>query len=217
MTYMDYVIDYIKKYPTGQPIYSGDISKKLSVRFQVNDKQANAAVAVAVKRIIDNNLMSNLRCYQKGIYYLTAYTPFGEIGISKEQLIADKYLLPNKGYESGYTVMHRLGLTSQMPKERVIITNNANNGTRKDEKLDVIIRPPKVRVTAKNKDYLQMLDVLELMDRAPVDYIEPYKLIAGHIKKVGLDYVKLLEIADIYYGKTTVINLAHTAREKYLN
>ena len=212
MTYMDYVIDYIKKYPTGQPIYSGDISKKLSVRFQVNDKQANAAVAVAVKRIIDNNLMANLRCYQKGIYYLTVYTPFGEIGISKEQLIADKYLLPNKGYESGYTVMHRLGLTSQMPKERVIITNNANNGTRKDEKLDVIIRPPKVRVTAKNKDYLQMLDVLELMDRAPIDDEKPYKVIADYIKKNKLEYGKLLEIADVYYGKTTVLNLAHTAR-----
>ena len=35
--------------------------------------------------------MPELRCYQKGVYYRTAATPFGEIGINKEQLIADKY------------------------------------------------------------------------------------------------------------------------------
>lgn len=214
MTYTDHVIEYIKGLNTGYPIYSSNISKSLSSHYGMEYKDANAAVAVAMKRIMDGKLIPNLRCYQKGVYYLTSVTPFGEIGINKEQLIADKYLLPNEGYESGYTVMHRLGLTSQMPKERVIITNNAKNGTRKDAKLDVVISPPKVKVTEKNKEYLQTLDVLELMDKAPVDDIEPYKLIAGHIKKSGLDYVKLLEIADIYYGKNTVINLAHTARNR---
>ena len=50
-------------------------------------------------------------------------TPFGEVGINKEQLIADKYLLPNIGYETGFTVMHQLGLTSQMPRQRILAPN----------------------------------------------------------------------------------------------
>ena len=60
---------------------------------------------------MDGAVLPELRCYQKGIYYRTSVTPFGEVGINKEKLIADKYLLPNIGYETGFTVMHQLGLT----------------------------------------------------------------------------------------------------------
>ena len=51
------------------------------------------------------------------------------------------------------------------------------------------------------------------MDKAPIDAEHPYSVIANHIHKLKLQYEKLLFLADRYYNKNTVIQLAHTAGE----
>lgn len=81
-----------------------------------------------------------------------------KLELIKNGWIADKYLLPDIGYETGLTVLHYMGLTSQMPRERVLATNAAKDCARMDKKLGIVIRPPKAPVTAENKDYLQMLE-----------------------------------------------------------
>ena len=121
-TYVDFTCDILKKEAVGTPIYTNHVAQQLGTAYQLEDKEAAAATAVAFKRIMDGAVLPELRCYQKGIYYRTTVTPFGEVGINKEQLIADKYLLPNIGYETGFTVMHQLGLTSQMPRQRILAT-----------------------------------------------------------------------------------------------
>lgn len=213
-TYTTFVCEQMKKVPTGTPIYTGRISKSMAIAYDLNEKDAAAAVAVAVKRIMDGGIIPELRYYQKGVYYRTSITPFGETGINKEQLIADKYLLPDIGYETGLTILHYMGLTSQMPRERVLVTNVAKECMRTDKKLGVVIRPPKTPVTAENKDYLQLLDTLELLKKAPVDVEHPYEIIAEHIQRKGLQYKTLLAIADQYYNRNTILNLAHTASMK---
>lgn len=160
---------------------------------------------------MDTHIVSDLRFYQKGIYYKTSVTPFGEVGIDKEQLIADKYILPHIGYETGYTVLYRLGLTAQMPRERLIATNIAKNCARTDKRLGVTIRPPKVTVTAENKAYLQVLDVLDLLEKAPVDEEQLYAIIPAHIQNKHLQYSELLAFADSHYNQNTVLQLARTA------
>ncbi|MGN1026599.1 MAG: hypothetical protein ACI4P4_09360 [Faecousia sp.] len=211
MNYVDFTCDTLKKANVGMPIYTKQVANQLGVAFQLDGKEAAAATAVAVKRIMDGKLIPELSRYQKGIYYLTAATPFGEVGINREQLIADKYLLPNIGYETGFTVMHRMGLTSQMPCQRVLVTNMAKDCMRTDKKLGVTIRPPKVTVTAANKAYLQVLDLLEMLDKAPVDEEHPYEIISRHIRVQNLQYGILLAIADGHYNKNTILHLAHTA------
>ncbi len=210
-TYVDFVCERLKKISAGIPIYTRQIAEEIAADYHLPEKEAAAAAAVAVKRIMDRKMMPDLRCYQKGIYYRTAVTPFGEVGVNKERLIADKYLLPDIGYETGLTVLHKLGLTSQIPRERVLATNAAKECMRADKKLDVMIRPPKVTVTAENKDYLQVLDVLDLMEKAPVDEEQPYRIIAEYIRKKELNYQTLLALADRYYNRNTVLRLAHTA------
>lgn len=213
MTYMEFVRDGLRDYQTGQPIYTGDVAAKLAAQFRLPPKEASAAVAVAFKRIMDSGAIPLLRFYQKGVYYLTEETPFGEVGIDKERLIADKYLLPDNGYETGAAMLHRLGLTSQLPRERCLATNKAIDCARMDTKLGVLIRPPKTKIDSHNKAYLQLLDVLDLMDKAPVDAPRPYALLANYIQRAGLRYDLLLSLADRYYSKRTIIQLAHTAGE----
>ena len=211
MTYAEFITNCIKKEKPRQPIYIGDLAKRVATAFQIETPKANAAVSVAMKRLIDQKRVSNLRYYQKGIYFLTVRTPFGEAGIDKDALIWRKYLAHDIGYETGYTVLYRLGLTTQLPKERTIVTNRAKDGQRDDRNLDVVIRPPKVQVNAQNKRYLQFLDVLELMDKAPVDAETPYRILAQYLNRCGLHYQELLALADRYYSQKTVLKLGHIA------
>ncbi len=211
MTYMDFTLNLLEQIPIGKPIYTSRIAEKLAKQFTLGSKEAAAATSVAVKRIMDADLIPDLRFYQKGIYFKTVVTPFGERDIDRNCLIADKYLLPDKGYETGLILLHHIGLTTQIPKNRVIATNIAKECSRTDKKLGVTIKPPKVMITADNKLYLQALDALELMDKAPVDADRPYEVLAKFIIKNNLAYKMLLFYADHYYNKATIIQLAHTA------
>lgn len=213
MTYTEFICNQLNGFQTGQPIYTGNIAVRLAAEYELQQKEAAAATAVAFKRIMDDKNIPNLRFYQKGIYYLTTDTLFGEVSIDKERLIADKYLLPDAGYETGYTMLHRIGLTSQLPRERCLATNKATDCARMDRKLGVMVRPPKTTVNGTNKAYLQFLDVLDLMDKAPVDAEQPYALLANYIHQAGLEYELLLSLADRYYSKKTILQLAHTASE----
>ena len=211
MTYTEYVEKCISQKPIAEPIFTTEISKKMEECFQIPRAKAAAATSVAVKRIMDRNTIPALRFYQKGVYYKTMVTPFGEMGIDKEKLIAHKYLNPNQGYDTGCGLLYKLGLTTQMPNERLIATNAARECVRRDEKLNVCICPPKTKITADNKAYLQILDALEQMDYAPIDTEEPYQTLANHIQRLHLQYGTLLSLADQYYPQRTIMQLAHTA------
>ena len=214
MTYAEYVRNYLKHQEQGAPIYTDEIADAIAADYEIDKKKAAAATAVAIKRIMDKGELPDLRCYQKGVYYRTVVTPFGEIGISREKLIADKYLLPDNGYETGLRLLHHMGLTTQMPAEHLLATNVARDCVRFDSKLGVSICPPKAPVNAENKAYLQTLDALDLLDKAPVDAQNPYAILADHIHKNGLQYEILLYYADRFYNRKTIIRLAHTASQK---
>lgn len=209
--YMDFLIEIIEKNNTGTPIYTSVLAEMLAREYALPVKKAAAATAVAVGRILENDRIENLRYYQKGIYYRTKETAFGEVGINKEQLIADKYLNENCGYEGGLAMLQIIGLTTQVPKERVIITNKAGEYARKDKKLGIIIKPPKTKINAENKDYLRTLDILDAMKTAPIDAENPYGIIAKFISEKKLEFKVLLAMADQFYNQATVLELAHTA------
>lgn len=214
MTYCDYIVKYIKNCPLSAPIYVADIGNMVKKDYSLPADKANAAVAVAMKRIMDRKQIPDLRFYQKGIYFRAEVTPFGETGIDKESLIVRKYLDNDQGYETGTRLLYKIGLTTQLPNTRLIATNTAKECLRRDEKLNVSVCPPKVVVTKENKDYLQLLDVLEMLDRTPIDVEDPYRLLAAYIDKKGLRYDLLLAFADKYYPQRTILQLAKTASEK---
>ena len=106
---------------------------------------------------------------------------------------------------------YRLGLTTQMPNERILASNRAGDCARIDKKLGIVVRPPKVEINADNKQYLKILDVLDILDKAPVDAEHPYKIIGAYIERLGLEYVRLLALANNYYNRNTILQLAHVA------
>lgn len=212
-TYKDFIKENIINKETGKPIYLADIAKGLAAEFDIPLAKAQAATSVAIKRLIDNNEIPCLRAYQKGIYYITAITPFGETKIDKESIIRDKYVKDGNGYEYGPYALYKLGLSTQLPNQREIVCNNAYECRRKDKKLDVWIKPPRAVITDDNKAYLMILDVIDVMEKYPVDAENPYKLIAEHINRNNLKYDKLLALSDKHYNAGTTVKLAHVAGE----
>ena len=214
MTYTEFIHNYIEQQEQGTPIYISEVANTVAEKYGIDRKKAAAATSVAVKRIIDSDVLADLRCYQKGIYYRTVATPFGELEINKETLIANRYINPERGYVAGLRLLYHLGLTTQIPTEYMIATNVAKECVRYDNRLGVVIRPPKTMINAENRAYLQTLDALDILDKAPVDAESPYALLGNHIRQNGLQYEKLLYYADKYYNQKTIIRLAHTASRK---
>lgn len=214
MTYCDYVVDYINKCQISTPIYVADIGIMIGNYFNLPAEKASAAVAVAMKRILTRKQVPDLRFYQKGIYYRAITTPFGDTGIDKESLIFRKYLENDQGYETGARLLYIIGLTTQLPNTRLIATNAVKECVRRDEKLNISVCPPKVTITRENKDYLQLLDVLEMLDRTPIDVVDPYRILANYIEQKNQRYDLLLAMANKYYPQRTILQLAKIASEK---
>lgn len=214
-TYIIFLKELILEKDIRKPIYVSELSKCVSKEYDLTLEKANIAVTIALKSIIDTNAIPKLRFYQKGIYYRSVSTPFGDAGIDKEQLIQDKYLYNDNGYEGGLNLLYKLGLTSQIPNKRMIVTNKINNHFDTDKELDVLVCPPKTVVNKENKQYLMVLDILEKIDDAPIDAEEPYGIIRNYINQLGLDYSKLFAIANNYYDKDTITQLEKLVGAKY--
>ena len=110
--------------------------------------------------------------------------------------------------------MHKIGLTTQIPNQRIIATNKADKCARVDKKLELTICPPKTKIDSKNKQYLKVLDILDAVDKVPIDVENPYKIIGEYIQKMELKYDRLLGLANNSYNKDTILQLAHVAGDK---
>lgn len=208
MSNTEYLTNIINDIEVGKPIYNKELAETMAKDYQIDYKKASRNVAVALNRIIETGAIKELRFYRKGIYYKTTVTPFGEKKINKEELINDKYLKDDEGYDGGNNLLNKIGLTTQMTKDRVIISNYASQCARKDDDLGVIVKPPKVKVTKSNKNYLIILDAINMMDDAPIDVENPYNVIIDYIERYKLAYDELIAYARNYYNNKTILRIA---------
>ena len=216
MTYVENIKKQINKYEVAEPIYISVLAKNLAQEYNLPIQKATANVSVILKRIINNNCIPELRFYSKGIYYKTRTNVFGDLRIDKQKIIADKYLNNNNGYETGLSFMHRLSLTTQLPAYKTYASNNADNCLRFNTKYEIYVCPAKTLITSDNIRYLQILDAVEMLPKTPIDADEPYLIISKYIYDNNLDYELLLYIAQCFYSKNVIIDLAFVAgRSKY--
>lgn len=214
MTYMEYVENYIRKQNYADPIFTEDIVPLMAKEYGLEQKKAAAATTVAIKRLMDDGKVPELRRYQKGIFYKTKKTPLGEMKIRKRMLIERKYLGQDNGYKTGAGLFHDMGLTTLMPAMEYIATNAVHGSVKYDKKLNVTVCPPKTEITADNMDYLRVLDVLYQMDHIPYDAENPYEIIAEYVDRCKLRYDVLLSYADRFYNQKTVLRLGHVAGQR---
>lgn len=202
----------MKEYKAGDPIYVAALGNSLAEEYKVPQKTAANTASYILTEILSHNTMPDLRKHKKGVYYRTEETGFGEATAWTKKLIGDKYIHPDIGYETGLQVCNWIGLTTQIPCIAEIKTNAVKH-RRKLNNGRLIIGPGKTAINAENKRYLQMLDVLEIMDRAPIDCDDPYGVLAARIAAEDLEYRMLLAYAGRYYRKPVLEKLAKIAEK----
>ncbi len=204
MNYKDYLIKFISKYPDGEPITTKEIQeyfKKKSTNENVNLKSLN----VYINRLEKNNIIKH---YEKGIYYKPKTGILGPKSLNKSKIIRKKYLYNNKrinGYYSGAYLYNKLGLTTQVPKDVLIITNACPNKNKcRIAKLNVCIKKPKIKINNNNYLYLQLLDVLENKEKIKFEKRKASVIIKDFIKQNKLNYEKIFKYAKETNNKKAV-------------
>ncbi len=99
-----------------------------------------------------------------------------------------------------------------MPNQTEIATNKVKE-KRFDKELNVVVRPPRTVISKENLLYLKILDVMILMDKAPIDAEDPYEVIANYIIRNKLNFILLLGLASRFYGQSVLKEIGKTAEK----
>ncbi|MEG2235744.1 MAG: hypothetical protein RR144_04835 [Clostridia bacterium] len=200
MNYNGYVMEYINKYPLGEPIYIENLKEDLKKVFKNMNNTIFLHVNVILNRLIKTGV---IKTFYKGIYYKPETNIFGEVLLDAYKVVEHKYLKDSngdiKGYIYGAKLFNILGFTTQVPNILDIVTNECkNNNIYTNTNLNVTIRKPKIEITNDNYLYLQLLDILENRDKINIEVDNANEIVYHYIKSLNLDYKKIL-----YYAKIT--------------
>ena len=193
MNYNEILNKYIDNYPYDEPIFIEDI--KDYFREFVHDNFDN--IYVYTNRLVKEKKLVQ---FLKGIYYKPLKGAFGNKKLDVNKVINKKYIHDKngqKGYFSGAYLFNKIGLTTQIPKEMLIVTNacpNANDYNNKN--LGVIIRKPKIKVNEDNYKYLQLFDMLINKDNIKIEVPNEKEIIYKFIRDNELELEKIFEYAN---------------------
>lgn len=213
--YGKFITKYVDKVAAGVPIYTEDTAKVVAMHFSTDPEQARKVVNVTFKRLIGCNEVTELIRFQKGIYYKPKKTAFGRSLLNPMQIVMENYVRKGNnefGYETGASLLNKLGLTTQIPKYRYFATNRCNRyGDNVDEKLKIVLRKPVTVVNATNRAYLQILDALQNKDKTTIDAVDAQERLTNFVEQNNLDFRKLIAFAQKYYGREVILRVAELA------
>lgn len=139
----------------------------------------------------------------KGVYCVPKVTKFGKIPFG-EQGIVDYYIGKNQqfGVEISYGLYSSLGLTTQVPKKRIVYTTKLDGKTKSYKNLDLI----KINITLNEvrKDMVRGLEVVQNLETIQeINYVNLYscfeKLAKSYDEK---EFMKVTN--EIKYKKRTL-------------
>lgn len=210
MNYNEMLVKYIDDYPYDEPIFIDDI-KDYFKNIINNENEFNyilKTLYVYINRFVKNKKIVQ---YLKGIYYKPLKGVFGDKVLSVDKVINKKYIVDKenyKGFYSGAYLFNKLGLTTQIPKDILIVTNECPNYNDYNNKnLNVIIRKPKIEINNDNYKYLQLFDILINKDNIKVEVENEKEIIYKFIKENELEFDKIFKYAKDSNNKKVIDKL----------
>lgn len=197
MNYNYILIKYIDEYPYDEPIFIEEIKDYFKSFIHEEFDNVFKNIYVYINRLVKENKLVQ---FIKGVYYKPLKGIFGNKILNINKVIKKKYILDNngiKGYFSGAYLFNKIGLTTQIPKEVLIVTNECPNGNDYNNKnLGVIIRKPKININEDNHKYLQLFDILINKDNIKIEVDNQKEIIYKFIRDNKLDFEKIFEYAN---------------------
>lgn len=208
MNYNNILIKYIDEYPYDEPIFIEEIKDYFKKIIQNNFETTFKSIYVYINRLVKENKLSQ---FVKGIYYKPTKGIFGSKPLNINKVIEKKYICDKngkKGYFTGAYLFNKLGLTTQIPKEILIVTNECPNSNDYNNKnLGVTIRKPKTPVTEDNYKYLQLFDILMNKDNIKIEVDNEKEIIYKFIEANRLNLEKIFEYANKINNLKPIIRL----------
>lgn len=201
--YREILLRYVNEQEPEQPILTKQVTQYVAAKLGMEDENVKKAVNVNMARL---EKAGHIVRIAKGVYCRKIKTAFGYYTPNKETLFCKQLLRDESGvigYETGLVVLNKIGLVSQMPKNRCIATNLHTK--RVPAGLPVEIRKPCTAVNTTNYRYLQLLDAIQDLDNAPVDTINPAEVVKGTARELELNTDMLILMARKYYGQKTLL------------
>ena len=197
MNYNDILVKFIDEYPYDEPIFIEEIKDYFKNFIYDNFENVFKNVYVYINRLVKENKLVQ---FIKGIYYKPLKGVFGNKLLNINKVIIKKYIHDDngqKGYISGAYLFNKIGLTTQIPKEMLIVTNECPNSNDYNNKnLGVIIRKPKIEINKDNYKYLQLFDILINKDNIKIEVDNEKEIIYKFIRNNGLEFEKIFEYAN---------------------
>lgn len=198
MNYNDILIKYIDACPFDEPIFIEEIKEHFKKFIFDNFEKTFKNIYVYINRLVKENKIVQ---FIKGVYYKPIKGTFGNKLLNVNKVIDKKYIHDKngqKGYFSGAYLFNKVGLTTQVPKEILIVTNecpNANDYNNKN--LGVVIRKPKIKINDDNYKYLQLFDLLINKDNIKIETDDEREIIYKFIKDNELYLEKIFKYANM--------------------
>lgn len=195
--YSERICDIIEDFPVGEPFTNESIAEILKKEFDLTSNNAELITNNKLKRMFDEGKLGHI---EKGVYYVPKQTVFGQVKPDYNKYAID-LLTRNKGetigYESGAYFLNRIGLSTLIPRDIEVVSNNYRR--KLPEGCRITVKKPPVLVTDENFRYLQILDGIENMNKLHIDAENPTKLLSSVITTNDLDPIKLVGYARKYY------------------
>lgn len=206
----DIILDYLNNCPFDEPIFIDDVKKyvkeKINKRVDLNKTFKN--INVFMNRLTKKK---TIYLYMRSVYYKPSTGTFGVRGLNPDKIILKKYLEENKsikGYFSGATLYNALGLTTQIPRYKSIVTNTCKiDNIYIDKKLCVKIKKSKIKINNDNYLYLQLLDLLTNKEKINVEVDNEKEIIYNFIKENKLEFDKIFMYAKLTNSKKAIEHL----------
>lgn len=203
--YSNRILKIIEEFPVGELFTNEKIVELLKKEFDLPTSNAELITNNKLKRLYDDGRIERIK---KGVYYVPKQTVFGKVKPDYNKYAVD-LLTKNKdeiiGYESGASFLNRIGLSTLIPREIEVVSNNYRK--KLPEACHIIAKKPPAPVTRENFRYLQVLDVISGMNTFHIDAENPIKILNSVIYRNGLEHIKLAGYARKYYPQRVLPNV----------
>ncbi len=202
-SYAAFITRLVDEKLTMEPFSTDDIAFAVADVYHIPLARAKAITNNQMKRIADAGQIERV---QKGLYYKPKQTVFGKVRLNYDQL-AIKLLTKQDqdviGYISGAAFLNKIGLTTLLPKQIDVVTNQYRRVL--PEGCHITVKRPATTITTENYSYLQLLDAIEAMQTSHVDAENPYELIRAAAQKNKLQPLNLIFHARQHYPVQTLL------------
>lgn len=201
--YGEQITRFVTELPHGQIFETEQVALSVVDACNISLQHAKSVTNNQLKRMADAGHIDRI---QKGVYFKTKNTVFGKVRPNLDSYAMQVLTTQDKqviGYVTGAAFMNRIGLTTLMPKEIEIVSNQYRRVL--PQGCHVTAKRPVVEVTAENYKYLQMLDAIEKLNDNHIDAENPYELIRAAARNGEIAPMLLIGHARKHYPVKTLL------------